>query len=330
MRTILGTGLTAALALLVASLGLAEEALPALHGRALGAKDAPAPAVVFLHGGPGYNAVSFELSTAPALATRARVVVYDRAGCGRSGPGGSTSFTFEGALADLARVVKKHGVMRPLLLGHSFGGTLALQALDADPDAYAGVILVGSPVSYPDALAYVAVRCRQVYEAKGNKAGLLALAQITQLDSASALYASLLFQHAMGCGLYAPRKRTAEAEALRAKVGASPDAKYLGNMQPAPFTAFLASEKYTTLDLEPLLEKHATKVFAIYGAEDWALGRKGRNTLESLLPSGHVSVIDGASHSVFADRRAEFLGAVDRVLAIVRAPAEVSTTEDAE
>lgn len=43
------------------------------------------PAVIFLHGGPGYNSLDFEVTTAQKLADQGfYVIVYDRRGEGRS------------------------------------------------------------------------------------------------------------------------------------------------------------------------------------------------------------------------------------------------------
>src|SRR5262245_18657164 len=67
------------------------------------------PAVIFIHGGPGYNCYSFELSTAQKLADRGfYVIVYDQRGCGRSGKDSSAKFTREESSADLLSVFEKY------------------------------------------------------------------------------------------------------------------------------------------------------------------------------------------------------------------------------
>ena len=43
------------------------------------------PAIIFLHGGPGYNCAAFEISTAKRLSDSGYfVIVYDMRGCARS------------------------------------------------------------------------------------------------------------------------------------------------------------------------------------------------------------------------------------------------------
>jgi len=310
MRRILTAGVLAATVVLLAPIAGAEDKEPKLYSKLHGAKDAAPPPVVFLHGGPGFNSVAFELTTAAALGELTRTVVYDRAGCGRSGAGSwrGGSFTFKGAISDLHRVMKEHEVERPLLVGQSFGGTLALKAFDADPEAYSGVLLIGSPVSYPDALDLIAKRCRKFYEEIENPYSLKSLDGNAKLDKDSVMYAGTLF----------------------GQIKAAPEAHLLSDMKMPPFIAFVMAEKYTTMDLEPLVKKHAKHVFGIYGAEDWALGETGRKTLEDALPKGHFVVIEGASHSVFADKQPEFLAAMGEMLTTLRARAEKAAADTPE
>ena len=47
--------------------------------------DSTNPAIIYIHGGPGYNAVSFEITTAKELSEKGfNVICYDRRGEGRS------------------------------------------------------------------------------------------------------------------------------------------------------------------------------------------------------------------------------------------------------
>ena len=82
-------------------------------------------AVVFLHGGPGYNSALFEGTTAEALSKNGfYVLVYDRRGEGRS-EDQEAAFTFEETFKDLNRIYKKFKLKKAILIGHSFGGVVA-------------------------------------------------------------------------------------------------------------------------------------------------------------------------------------------------------------
>ena len=58
----------------------------------------------------------------------------------------------------------------------------ALQAFDRDPKAYAGVVLTGAPISYPDAFTLIRERCRAYYEKIGNEQALKQLESLEKLD----------------------------------------------------------------------------------------------------------------------------------------------------
>jgi proline iminopeptidase len=286
--------------------------------------DPKAPPLVFVHGGPGYNSVSFEFSTAEPLAREYYLTVYDQRGCGRSATATATAtlqdYTFDRALDDLGAVIASRRLERPVLVGHSFGGAIALRYLDAHPERVRCVVLVGAPISYPDALANILGLCRRVYEGKNDAQGLAYLDAIERMPRESSEYAGYLFQHAIGCGLYAPQEPTPEARAIAKKLAKCPAAALLSDMKPQPFLGFIANEKYTTMSLWDLVSKHKDRVYGIYGREDWTLGDAGAKRLGETLPMSHLHLIAAASHGVFVDQQ-------DRFIESVRATARMATRE---
>ena len=105
------------------------------------------------------------------FARRFRTVAFDR-----PGHGASTRPPGQGALSQQARFVREGmdrlGLRRPVLVGHSIGGSLALQlALDA-PERYAGLVVIG-PMVFPEPrLAPVLFGPRALARLGGNRAGL--------------------------------------------------------------------------------------------------------------------------------------------------------------
>ena len=88
-----------------------------------------APAIIYLHGGPGYNAYSFRDLAGDAL-TRYRVVYLDQRGCGRSGtlPDHDLGFFTVDALVDDLEAVREFLNLEHFTpLGHGFGALLALE-----------------------------------------------------------------------------------------------------------------------------------------------------------------------------------------------------------
>lgn len=100
--------------------------------------------VCLIHGASGnLNDMTFRL--APALAERHEVIAVDRPGHGRSGlpDGGDVSVNAQAAL--IRGALAGIGVERPLVVGHSYGGAVALAwAVDA-PESVSGLVLLATP-----------------------------------------------------------------------------------------------------------------------------------------------------------------------------------------
>lgn len=107
------------------------------------------PVLVFLHEGLGCIEIWREF---PAMLSRAvglPVLIYDRYGSGGSDPLQGTRsgnpFCWEAEVA-LPDVLTACGIERPILIGHSDGGSIALQYASSHPDSPVGVIAVAAHV----------------------------------------------------------------------------------------------------------------------------------------------------------------------------------------
>ncbi|MUM22239.1 alpha/beta hydrolase [Mycobacterium sp. CBMA271] len=98
-----------------------------------------APTVVF-ESGMGFSRSAWGL-VQPLVAQRFRSVVYDRANLGRSDDDPQPR-TLERITADLGALLTALGPGPFILVGHSYGGTIALSSTVADPDRIAGIVLV--------------------------------------------------------------------------------------------------------------------------------------------------------------------------------------------
>ncbi|MHB8234866.1 MAG: alpha/beta fold hydrolase [Solirubrobacteraceae bacterium] len=92
--------------------------------------------VVLIHGLPG-TAEDFNAVT-PLLAGH-RTIAFDRPGFGYSTGG---YVTFDRQIATLAGLLQALHVSRPILVGHSYGGTLALAFAERHPAEVGGLVLV--------------------------------------------------------------------------------------------------------------------------------------------------------------------------------------------
>ncbi len=83
--------------------------------------------LVFIHGGPGYNS-SYLRNFASSLVHNFRTVLYDQRGSGLSSRSVSEeSIHIAQYVQDLHELLNHCNIEKPLLLGQSFGGAVALE-----------------------------------------------------------------------------------------------------------------------------------------------------------------------------------------------------------
>lgn len=289
-----------------------------LHLTRFGARtNAP---VIYLHGGPGSNSYLFEATAASSLGQRYHVLAYDRRGTGRSPDGSQADYSFARALADLHQLVVALP-RKPVLLGHSFGGMIALRYLDAHPDLVAAVVLTGAPISFPRTLQTIQATCRARYETLGDAQNLAYMKQLETIPADSPQYVGFTFAHAIGCGLYSPEKPTEAALALYKQAASKDERGLITSSPPGPVLGFIANDSYATQDVSPLVERHKERIFAIYGAEDGIIARADIEFLQATLGADRVHILTGAGHNTFVDQKPAFLAAMDAITPDFESPA---------
>lgn len=107
------------------------------------------PALLVVHGGPGAGHDYLEnLST--LADDQQKVVFYDQLGCGRSDkPNDSERWKLQRFVDELALVREALKLNNVIILGHSWGGMLAIEYLLTKPFGVAGLILSNSLSSVP-------------------------------------------------------------------------------------------------------------------------------------------------------------------------------------
>jgi proline iminopeptidase len=100
------------------------------------------PTVVLLHGGPGYDHSGFKPAFS-RLADVAQIVYYDHRGHGRSDRRPATEWTLDTFADDVVRLCDALGVVKPIVLGQSFGGFVAQRYIARHP-AHARKVVLSS------------------------------------------------------------------------------------------------------------------------------------------------------------------------------------------
>lgn len=102
------------------------------------------PDLVLIHGSSG-NARDFTFALVDRLAETYRVIAFDRPGLGYSDPISPNGATITEQADILSKAARELGAKAPVVLGHSYGGAVALAWAVHHPDALSGLVLVGAP-----------------------------------------------------------------------------------------------------------------------------------------------------------------------------------------
>lgn len=167
--------------------------------------------IVFLHGGPGDNAYVFERAVGDRLETRLRMIYFDQRGAGRSSLVDEDLLGIQDLIADIEHIRSELGYEKVSLIGHSFGGALAVEYARRFPDRVDRIVFIDSTANFS------AMRAYQADFIVNNAEALYpeykdVLAQITQSEAAllekygriysllgaKSLYRALYFEDARG------------------------------------------------------------------------------------------------------------------------------------
>ncbi len=143
------------------------------------------PVLVAVHGGPGLDHLTVKSALGP-LAEDFQVLYFDLRGHGRSDHSSAESWNMRTWADDLRRLCDALGLRKPVILGSSFGGDVALTYAALFPDHPAGVILASTTGGHQDQ--------QRVIEAFGRLGGpeAAAVAQRTYADQSGDYRAEFL------------------------------------------------------------------------------------------------------------------------------------------
>lgn len=227
------------------------------------------------------------------LEGRATVHVVDVKGFGvGDGAANAEGGMMEGVLADIADFIDERGLEKPALVGHSLGGTLALQAGIETPDLYGKLMVV-------DALPFVAL----LFDPQATVESVKSQAESMRDQMASAPAG-------------ANAKQTAERYAI------DDDAKQqIADWIAASDPAAVAQAFYEDMqaDFRPELAEIGPAVTLIVPVPPEAEGQNFPQQYEALysdVPELEVVPIEGARHFVMLDQPEEMTAAVEKFLGL--------------
>jgi proline iminopeptidase len=290
--------------------------------------DPNAQAVIFIHGGPGANAMMFERTAQTPLANAGYyVVAYDQRGSTRSPQGSAADYSFDGATKDLDNLIGAlHLKAPPILLAHSFGGSIALHYLDRFKGKTKGAVLVSSPMSFPETYDTTLTQCASRQRQQGN---------VQAAKKTDALHASMfpngltgpftysgadidqVIQCMQSTMLYFPAPLTQDDLSFELSTLGSPDGIKVSDVNPSVGDAYHANDKVGYADYTPLLLAHKSEVMGIY-APSFDVMFSSAQLAQIQASVKAYDTVAGAGHFIFMDQTAAFVTAAAKDLAAMK------------
>ena len=277
--------------------------------RVAGRPAAGVPPVVFLHGGPGQGSYHFAALVGPYLERSVRMVYFDQRGSGKSERPWTGEYSMATLVEDIEGLRRELGVPQIALIGHSFGGTLALEYAATYPAHVARVVIVAGMWSLPVQGRYQCERIRAVYPALAHAA-----------DSA----ATGPDDHCQWFWNLPASQRTPPYEALmfpdsvvRARLDSTVAASHLpntGELSAALSRAGLSQYQFASF------AKVTMPTLVIAGRLDGALVPRGLQELTQRLPNATFVEYDRSGHFVYLDEPDRFVRDVTSFIAAPAAP----------
>jgi proline iminopeptidase len=258
------------------------------------------PPLVLMHGGPGLDHVS--LTPFRELADRHTVVFYDHRCNGRSSGVPVTSMTFENLTADADALREGLGYERWAVLGHSFGGHVALEYVLRYPERVSQLVLVDTAGD----TRWSQERAADVLAGRGFSPATVAVARrfysgrIAPRDFARASLRLLpAYDHRFSLLRLA---REVLDGGWRAQI--RPEALIFGGRMMRGWSV-----------MDRLGEIHVPTL-VIAGHDDFLFPPESQALLAAGIPDAQLQIIERAGHNPQAERPTETLAAVAGFLAI--------------
>ena len=244
------------------------------------------------HGGPGldHSVIASHLSP---LAQQLHLICFDHRGTGRSAtPQGADPYHIDRFVADVAEVSKVLEVGPFALMGHSFGGIVALQFALDHPELLSHLILVCAPASHH----YI----EDVEAALPDRLEREALSELDSLkDSEPSDYVMRRSLELLAPIYFHNPARVSELSLNSVRFGPETQAVW---------------DSLEDFDLRPRLGEVQVPTLVIAGDEDRSVTTERAREVADGLPSGSLLVIENSGHYPFIEEPKAFLTGVAQFL----------------
>ncbi|MHC0036379.1 alpha/beta fold hydrolase [Pseudoneobacillus sp. C159] len=254
------------------------------------------PVCFVLHGGPGGTHVGFKPHLTP-LTSDMQFVYIDNRGSGLSEKGPQSSYTLENNVEDIEALRNYLGLEKIILLGHSYGGMVAMSyALKYQENLESLILITTSP-------SFRFLEKAKAFIQQNGTADQKEMADVLWEGNFTSTEQLLRYYEVMA-PLY--------------QFSFKPDA-------PKPKPVFPGQRSYEALnegfghflrtyDIREQLPQILTQTLVIAGRYDWITPVEESEQIAEKIPNSKLVIFENSSHSVFQDEHEKFINVVREFL----------------
>ncbi len=255
------------------------------------------PVCFVLHGGPGLDHTGFR-PWLSSLADIVQLVYLDLRGQGRSAPAPLETCTISQMADDLEQFRRYLGIERPVIMGHSYGGFVALTYATRYPDNCAALITVDSAAKVNAEAAMATAQRQTQAQPEVFQALLRGFGGEVQTDAQ--LHAWWKEVTPLYMKEYDPISTGLMFDRMKMNV--------------AVLNHTLTSGELATYDVTAQLEAIKAPVLAVCGESDWITPVDSSWTIAQNVALGKLIVLQEAGHFSYLEQSAQFTQAVREFL----------------
>lgn len=253
------------------------------------------PPLLLMHGGPGGD--HWTLLPFRRLADRFTLVFYDHRCNGRSTGAPVSTMTWENLTADAEALREKLGFERWAVLGHSFGGNVALEYAIRYPDSLSRLILLDTGGEGRWSLE----NAPRVLARWGFSRRTVGLAR-RWLNGRVPPWQFMLTLFRLGSA-YNPHT------SLRQFARGMLDGEWHSKARPEAL-AFAARHLFPGWSVMDRLDRITAPTLVMGGREDFIFPPECQAELAARIPDARLRIIERAGHNPYSERTDEVMGAV--------------------
>ncbi len=252
------------------------------------------PTMIILHGGPGFDHTYLRPWLDP-MSEFAQLIYIDQRGCGRSQRHTHEYYQLGIMADDIVLFCKALDIERPIVLGQSFGGFVALSIAHRHADFAAGIILFDTSPAWTG--GYDLDALEQIVGGERGKE-LREIAHRESTGQATEAELKRFEQEIMPLYWHQGYKQE-YTEALYNNP--------LVNMDIAMYMMGTLSKEY---DLRPNLQQIHIPALVLQGRYDWVTPMAGAQEMAEKIPYAQLHIFEHSGHMVFLEEQEELVSVI--------------------